>query len=121
VRVSGSVENHGPIEATITQVLVSGYDSQGRVLWVEGALLENAVGPFRSAPFRVPLPSIAGRERLPLTIDGSVVAGEHSLPVSAASSDPYLSGAAIPVPAELAGTGYSSLRVTVRVFSAQQD
>jgi hypothetical protein len=51
--VTGRLFNHGTQTAIIPEILLTLYDEQNRVAWVETAFLETAVRPQRAGPFAI--------------------------------------------------------------------
>ncbi len=103
VFVQGELLNNGTNEATIPQLLLTYYDEQGEVAWVEEHFIEQAIRPQRSVLFRVPL--------TPRSQVATVVERGAMYPTGAASS----SDALLELPA---ATGYAALRVGVNVYQA---
>lgn len=106
--LSGALFNSGTREATIPQLLITCYDAEGRVLWVEDHVLESGVLPQERRPFTLRIPPAYGRETL-LDQGGLFPApSDNALRTTAAER--------IPAPP---GTGYASIRVSVRTFGNQ--
>lgn len=100
----GDLLNTGTTEATIPHVLLTYYDSQNRVAWVDQAYVAEAIRPQRSQPFDVAIRPYASVETL---LDkGDLFANILQNEVSYATSWPER----IALPASL---GYSAVRVSV--------
>ncbi|MFA0963372.1 hypothetical protein AB9P05_16330 [Roseivirga sp. BDSF3-8] len=56
---SGLLFNYGSKTATISQIIVSQYDSLGHILWADHVLVEKSVFPRRHQPFIISAPSAA--------------------------------------------------------------
>ena len=78
IHLTGRLHNIGAQEATIPHILVTLYDAQNRVLWVDDFYQEEGIRPQRTQPFEEINPSVNWAERIPLPED----AGYASLRVS---------------------------------------
>jgi hypothetical protein len=107
-QLKGQLINAGTVEATIPHLLVTYYDDQNRVVWVDQFYIENGIRPQRMQDFAVPL---IGLDKVQTLLDkGDLFANILQNEVNKADSWQER----IPVPA---GLGYSSLRVSVNYFS----
>jgi hypothetical protein len=102
--LQGELLNNGTGEATIPQLLLTYYDEQGQVAWVEEHFIESAIRPQRAAPFRVPLMP-------PGSVETMIEQGAR-YPEGAAAPD---SRTLLPLPP---GSGYAALRVSVNYYAA---
>ena len=54
-RFVGDLVNNGTVEGTIPHLLITYYDENDRVVWVDQAYVDQAVRPQRTQPFQVPI------------------------------------------------------------------
>lgn len=103
----GELYNSGIQEATIPHVMVTYYDEQNRVVWVDDFYIEEAVRPQRTQPFQLPLTPASEVETL---IDNGD-AYANTLQDEVNLNDIWLER--LPAPEEL---GYTSMRVSINYF-----
>ena len=106
--LSGELHNTGTQEATIPHLLVTYYNDENQVVWVDDFYLEEAVRPQRTQPFSVQLTPADEVETL---IDNGE-AYANILQEDVSFSDEWLER--LPVPEEL---GYSSMRLSIHYFA----
>jgi len=88
-------------------VLLTFYDAQSQVAWVDHVYIRDAVRPQHAQPFDIPL---AGAGEVETVSRQSALFGDTLLPEVAADA-PWRER--IPLPPE---TGFASLRVSVHAF-----
>ncbi len=106
-RLEGELFNTGAVEAVIPHILVTYYDADNRVAWVDHMFVEEAIRPQRVQAFELP---ITPQSQVATRLDNL-----EEFP-NAAQSDPALEddpAALIQLPPEV---GYASLRVSVNYF-----
>ena len=107
--VTGVLVNAGVVEATIPHVLVTYYDAEGRVAWVDHLFVENAIRPQRTQPFDVPITPPAD---VRVVLDkGDMFA--NILQIAARNDLEWRERMALPPE-----IGYAALRVSVHSFLA---
>jgi hypothetical protein len=102
--VAGRLLNVGTLEAVIPHVLVTYYDAQNRVVWVDQTFIENAIRPQRTQPFSIRIPA-------PRDVRTVLDTGEmfpHAL--DAAVTPEARWGERVALPPE---SGYAAMRVNV--------
>ena len=106
--LSGELHNTGTAEATIPHLLLTYYDENNHVVWVDDFYIENSVRPQRTIPFTVQL---TPRNEVETLIDqGDAYANILQEDVNLSAD--WLER--IPLPE---GSGYSSVRLSVHYFS----
>jgi hypothetical protein len=105
--LTGRLHNTGTQEATIPHLLVTYYDEQNRVMWVDDFYIEEGVRPQRTQSFDLPLTPSDSVEVL--LDNGDVYANilQNEVGINTAWLE------RIPLPEEM---GYASLRVSVHYF-----
>ena len=110
--LSGELHNTGTAEATIPHLLLTYYDENNHVVWVDDFYIENSVRPQRTIPFTVQL---TPRNEVETLIDqGDAYANILQEDVNLSAD--WLER--IPLPE---GSGYSSVRLSVHYFSGSGD
>ncbi len=106
--LSGTLYNHGTVEATIPELLLTYYDQGGQVAWVDARFVERSVRQQTSLDFSVRL---TPRDQVETLRDsGAGYSNQRSAGVtSAISRDERLA-----LPPDL---GYDSLRVSLNTFN----
>ncbi|MFT5195713.1 MAG: hypothetical protein ACI85U_002736 [Candidatus Promineifilaceae bacterium] len=106
-QLHGVLHNTGTIEATIPHVLITYYDEQNQVAWVDDFFLEEAVRPQRTKPFTVELTTYDQVKTV--TNDGDIYSNvlQEEVQLNATWLE------RIPIPAE---TGYASMRINLHYF-----
>jgi hypothetical protein len=103
----GQLFNAGTAEATIPHVLLTYYDAQNQVAWVDHVYIRDAVRPQHAQPFEIDL---AGYGEVQTVSEQSALFGNTLLPEVDIAA-PWRER--IPLPPE---TGFASLRVSVHAF-----
>lgn len=106
-RLTGQLLNTGTAEATIPHVLLTFYDAQNRVAWVDHVYIRDAVRPQRMQVIDIPLTPYAEVEQIGKP--GDTFANALRPDISAAA--PWRERIALPP-----GLGFASLRVSVHSF-----
>ncbi|MDP9316274.1 MAG: hypothetical protein M3R24_36395 [Chloroflexota bacterium] len=110
-RISGDLYNVGTMEAIIPHLLITLYDADGRVVWVDHAFIESAIRSQRGQPFDVPITPIASVQVDPAKGDLFDDAIQDDVNQLTELPD------RIPLPSEL---GYASMRLSVHYFVGTQ-
>ncbi|MFK7801779.1 MAG: hypothetical protein AB8G95_09125 [Anaerolineae bacterium] len=106
-QLSGTLYNSGTEEATIPHMLITYYDEENKVAWVDDFFLEEAVRPQRAQSFVVDLTEKS--EVKTIITDGDVYANvlQEEVQIKQAWIE------RIPVPGEI---GYHSMRISLHYF-----
>ncbi|MCE7979935.1 MAG: hypothetical protein DYG89_01985 [Caldilinea sp. CFX5] len=112
VVLQGNLINAGVKEAVIPHLLVTFYDANGQVVWVDHFFLPDALRPQRTLDFAVNLTPRAALT--PLPIPGNRY--PNSPATSAKLTGPRADWVALPT-----DTGYAYLRVSVNYFTGSSD
>lgn len=107
--LSGQLFNSGTLEATIPHVLLTYYDLEGRVAWVDHHYVRDAVRPQRALDFRVPL-STVGEQVTVLDRREDAAAPQQKVRSDGAWPE------RLPLPE---GMGFSAMRISVHAFVAE--
>lgn len=111
LHVRGNLFNTGTEDAVVPQVLVTLYDDQGRVVWVDHTYVEQAVSPQRAQAFDVPL---TPRDDITVVLEkGDLYA--NLLGSAAPRGDAWQER--IPLPPS---SGYAGLRISVNYLPRPQ-
>ncbi|WP_129672327.1 hypothetical protein [Candidatus Chloroploca sp. Khr17] len=103
----GHLFNTGTIEATIPHVLLTYYDDQNQVAWVDHVYIRDTVRPQRSLPIDL---ALAGYGDVELVSEQSGLFGTNLVP-EVSPDAPWRER--LPLPG---ATGFASLRVSVHAF-----
>jgi hypothetical protein len=106
--LSGTLYNHGTVEATIPELLLTYYDEDGRVAWVDARFVERSVRQQTALDFSVPLTPRGQVEML--NDSGAGYSNQRGDGVTSAISQ----GERIALPFDV---GYKSLRVSLNTFN----
>ncbi|MCU0495089.1 MAG: hypothetical protein MUD01_26170, partial [Chloroflexaceae bacterium] len=105
VRLHGELINNGTLEATIPQLLLTYYDADGRVTWVDQQFLERSIAPQQTQTFDITLTPASAL--LPLSLPG------ESFPSASPAARMLTQAERLPLPP---GLGFASVRVSVNYF-----
>lgn len=106
--LTGQILNSGTLEATVPHLLITYYDAENRVAWVDHAYLENSVRPQRARSFSVRL--TRAEEVVGMLDKGELFSNILKSQVSVDSA--WRERIAVPP-----GLGYAALRVSVHYFT----
>jgi hypothetical protein len=105
-QLSGVIRNDGTQEASVPHLLLGYRGNDGRLLWVDDAYLPSSIGPQRSLPFQVPVPSSTELHDSGVPTTGYAGPGHETWPTDPSSL--------LTIPA---ATGFSSVSVTAITYS----
>jgi hypothetical protein len=108
LRVSGELINDGLTEAVIPHLLITLYDEEGKVIWVENAFLRQSVRPQRTLGFDLPLTPAADLQSVGLRGSALPTILPDGFAPTGVRTD------FVPIPP---GHGYAYARVSVNYFT----
>ncbi len=109
--LTGTLTNNGTIEAIIPQLLLTYYDAEGAVTWVDAVYLEQSIRPQRHLPFQVTIPPV--RDVRPLISRGSTYANRAGLGLETMLVRDDEAALRLPLPP---GSGFAAVKLQVNLF-----